>query len=126
MKYQGKSGKKETGGKLIPHRKKKKFELGSEPTATLIGAVRKKEARGLGGNMKIKAFACDFANVTDRKTGISKKVKIETVVENRANPYFVRRNIITKGAIIRTELGNARVTSRPGQEGVVSAVLLTQ
>lgn len=126
MKYQGKSGRKETGGKLIPQRKKKKFELGSEPAGTLMGAVRKKKVRGFGGNMKMKAFACDFANVTDQKTGTTKKVKIETVVENRANPYFVRRNIITKGAIIRTELGNARVTSRPGQEGVVSAVLLAQ
>jgi small subunit ribosomal protein S8e len=45
-------------------------------------------------------------------------------VENPANPHYVRRNIITKGAVIKTELGNAKVTSRPGQDGVVNAALI--
>jgi small subunit ribosomal protein S8e len=35
-----------------------------------------------------------------------------------------RRAIITKGAIIETSKGNARVTSRPGQCGIINAVLL--
>jgi small subunit ribosomal protein S8e len=33
---------------------------------------------------------------------------------------------MTKGAIIETEMGKAKVTSRPGQDGVVNAVLLTE
>jgi small subunit ribosomal protein S8e len=32
--------------------------------------------------------------------------------------------VITKGAILQTPLGQARVTSRPGQHGVVNAVLV--
>ena len=34
------------------------------------------------------------------------------------------RGIITKGALIETELGKAIVTSRPGQDGVVNALLV--
>ncbi|MCK5560714.1 MAG: 30S ribosomal protein S8e, partial [Thermoplasmata archaeon] len=47
-------------------------------------------------------------------------------IENSANPFYVRRNIINKGAIIDTELGNARVTSRPGQHGMINAILITK
>jgi small subunit ribosomal protein S8e len=35
-------------------------------------------------------------------------------------------NVITKGAIIETEKGLAKVVSRPGQDGVVNAVLIEQ
>ena len=35
-------------------------------------------------------------------------------------------NIITKGSVIQTEKGKAQVTSRPGQHGVVSAVLVNE
>jgi len=31
---------------------------------------------------------------------------------------------MTRGAVIKTELGNARITSRPGQEKMVNAVLV--
>ncbi|MFA7072263.1 MAG: 30S ribosomal protein S8e, partial [Methanoculleus sp.] len=31
---------------------------------------------------------------------------------------------LTRGAIIRTDIGRARIVSRPGQDGVVNAVLL--
>jgi small subunit ribosomal protein S8e len=57
-------------------------------------------------------------------TGETKRAKIETVVENRADPNYMRRNILTRGAIIKTELGKARVVSRPAQDGVVNAVLI--
>ena len=60
----------------------------------------------------------------DSKTGKSSKVKIKSVVENPADMHFVRRNIITKGAIIETEKGKAKVTSRPSQDGIVNAVLI--
>jgi small subunit ribosomal protein S8e len=66
----------------------------------------------------------EFANVTNLKNGETKKVKIETVEENGANPNYVRRNLLTKGAIVRTEIGRARIMSRPGQDGIINAVLL--
>ncbi|HNJ81368.1 MAG TPA: 30S ribosomal protein S8e, partial [Methanoregulaceae archaeon] len=32
--------------------------------------------------------------------------------------------LLTKGAVIRTEMGRARIISRPGQDGVINAILL--
>ena len=63
-------------------------------------------------------------NVFDPKAGKVKQTKILTVKSNAANPTYIQRNIITKGAMIQTELGLAQVTSRPGQDGVVNAVLV--
>ena len=71
-------------------------------------------------------LSTDTANVINPRTGRAQKVKILTVMENPADPHFVRRNVLTKGAIIDTELGKARISSRPGQSGVVNAVLLEE
>ena len=49
---------------------------------------------------------------------------VKTVVDSPANRNFVRRSIMTKGAVIETSLGKARITSRPGQEGFLNAVLV--
>jgi len=46
------------------------------------------------------------------------------VVESPSNVNYIRRNIMTKGSLIKTEKGVARITSRPGQEGSLNAVLL--
>ena len=56
--------------------------------------------------------------------GNTKVVDILGVIENSANPNYVRRNIITKGAIVETPEGNAKVTSRPGQDGVINGILI--
>jgi len=64
------------------------------------------------------------AYVTNPKTHTTSKTDIITVVENPANIHYVRRNILTKGAIVNTKLGKARITSRPGQSGVINAVLI--
>jgi len=65
----------------------------------------------------------EWANVLDPKKKTTKRTRILTVKSNPANPHFVQRNIITKGATVETEIGTARVTSRPGQHGVVNAIL---
>ncbi|MEM5879313.1 MAG: 30S ribosomal protein S8e [Candidatus Aenigmatarchaeota archaeon] len=122
--WHGEKGKKRTGGEITLARKKKKRELGSLPVHTKIGKEKKEKIRTKGGGEKIKAFSVEFANILDPKTNAVKKVKILDILENPANPHFVRRKIITKGAIIKTELGNARVVSRPGQHGVVNAILI--
>ena len=49
---------------------------------------------------------------------------MKTVSENTADRHFVRHNIITKGAIVMTSKGKAKVTNRPGQEGIINAVLV--
>lgn len=105
-------------------KKKRKFQMGREHTETLVGERRSKKIRVMGGDIKTRLYAAIYANVFDPKNKKSKKVKILSVIENRANPHYVRRNIITKGAIVETELGKVRVTSRPGQNGTVNAVLV--
>ena len=119
---QYRSKRKVSGGVYLDYRKKRKFELGRDPTNTKLDKLRKKIFRTLGGDMKVVLLSVDVANVFDGKK--YSKSKIKTVVENAANRHFVRRNIITKGAIIETELGKAKVTSRPGQEGTINAVLI--
>jgi small subunit ribosomal protein S8e len=124
--WQGKPKRKITGGRLRLRRGKRKFEMGREQTQTGIGERRAKKIRARGGNQKIRLFTAQYANVMDPKTKKAKKVKITSVSENPANLHFVRRNIVTKGAVIETELGKARVTSRPGQDGNINAVLLAE
>ncbi len=124
--WQGRSVRKVTGGRYRRFRKKRKFELGREPAETKVGETRLKVIRARGGNIKLRLYGAKFACVVDPKTGEAKKVEILKVVRNRANPHYERRNIVTKGAVILTEAGEAVVTSRPGQDGVVNAVLLHQ
>lgn len=123
--YQGNDLKKITGGRKRPHRKRRKYELGRYPTETTLDNVDKREViRVRGGNIKIRLRRTAYANVVDPETGEGKKVKILRVLETPANREFARRGIIVKGSVILTELGKAVVTSRPGQDGVVNAVLL--
>jgi len=122
--WHGRSLKKPTGGIRRMMRKKRKREMGREFLEPKVGPRKLVKIRVRGGNYKLRLLSADFANVTDPSTGKTSKVRIVTVVENPANPHFSRRNVITKGAIIETEIGKARVTSRPGQDGVVNAVLI--
>ena len=117
------SRRKATGG-LYRQLSKKPRNKGGLPVLTGLGKLRKKTVRERWGNVKERLLSIDVANVYDPKAKTYFKAKIETVVENKANRNFVRRNIMTKGAIIKTEKGNARITSRPGQEGSVNAVLV--
>jgi len=123
MKYQGASGRTKTGARRRPHSDKAKHELGHDPTETQVGDVQLQVVDSRGGTQKVRALSTDVATVTDGD-GESQHVDIEGVVENEANPNYARRNILTKGAIIDTDAGNARVTSRPGQGGQINAVLV--
>ncbi len=120
----GLEGRTETGARMRPARKKRKRELGSEPTYTKIGEEKRKIIDTFGGNKKVRLYTAAFANVFNPDTKNATKVKILDVVENPSNVDFVRRKIITKGAIIKTEIGLAKVTSRPSQDGVVNAILI--
>ncbi len=120
--WQGGSLRKTTGGRVKRSHKKKRFEIGREPILTTIGETRRKPLRTTGGNAKQALLLTNRANVTDPKTGKTTSADIKTVTGNPANIHYVRRNIVTKGAILDTSAGKARVTSRPGQNGVVNAV----
>lgn len=121
---QSRSKKKPSGSRYVAYRKKRVYELGSLPANTKLGKEVKRPHRGKAGIVKIKLISSDIANLFDPKTKKYQKVKIKTVSGNAANRHFVRRNIITHGAIITTEAGKAKVTSRPGQDGVINAVLI--
>jgi small subunit ribosomal protein S8e len=116
--------RKLTGGKKRVYRTKKKYEAGGYPAETILGEPKRKVSRGMGGNKKIKLLRDKYASVTDPKSGKTQKTEITRVVRNGANVDYNRRGVITKGAEIETSLGLARVTSRPGDDGIINAVLL--
>ena len=125
--FQGNDFRKITGGLKGKHRDKRKYELGSPPTETRVSAEELiKKDRAMGGNYKIRVKYATFANVYDPQTKTSKKAKIVSVIQTPANREYARRNIIVKGAIIQTELGKAKVTSRPGQDGTINAILIKE
>jgi len=118
------SRRKASGGRYKKLRARKKYMLGREPTLTKIGEKSLKIQRARGGSLKFKLLQTTEANIYDPKSKKTIKAEIKSVTENKANPQFIRSNIITKGAVINTDKGKARVTSRPGQEGVINAVLI--
>jgi small subunit ribosomal protein S8e len=118
--------RKRSGGKKRVYRSKKLYEAGGYPAETILGEPRRKVAKGIGGNTKIKVLSDKFASVTDLASGTTQKTEIVRVVRNGANVDFNRRGVITKGAEIETSLGLAKVTSRPGNDGVINAILISK
>jgi len=123
---QHRSYKKPTGARYVAARGKRLYETGRLPTFTRLGERKTKSLRKKGGKRKTVMLATDVVNLLDPKTKKHSKAKIKTVVENPANRHYVRRNIITKGTIVDTDKGKARITSRPGQEGTINAVLVSE
>lgn len=120
---QQKSRRKVSGGRYNARvRSKKLVYRGSDPTHPKIGATKIKSVRTRGGSAKVKVLRSETVNLFDGK--VHSQAKIITVVENKANKNYVRRNILTKGTVVNTEKGKAKVTNRPGQDGVVNAILV--
>ncbi len=126
MQWHGRSRRKETGGRYRPARKKRKYEMGRDTILPVIGERKLRKLRVRGGNYKVRVVSTTHINVTNPKTGETKRVELKDVIENPANPHYVRRDIITKGAIVLTELGKAKITSRPGQHGCLNAILIEE
>ncbi len=123
--WQAKSRRKTTGGRRRHYRKKRKFELGTDFHPAVIATQKNKAMRGRGGMQKTKVMSAEQANLST-PDGKVVRVQIQTVVENPANPNYVQRNILTKGAIISTPKGKARITSKPGKDGVINAVSIEE
>ncbi len=62
-----------------------------------------------------------YVNVS--KEGKTEKVKIIRVIESN-NADLTRQSIITKGSIVETEKGKVKITSRPGQDGVLNGIFV--
>ena len=123
--HRGRVGIKPTGGIYHSNRDKRKFESGSRPSLTGITGSKVEAVRGKGGNYKVKVYATEVVNVLNPKTKKFSKAKIKTVKENPGNRHFVRQNVVTRGAILDTEVGLVKVTSRPGQDGTVNGILIS-
>ena len=117
------TGRKITGGRYHANHKKKKVEVPGIPRVVKLRQKRNKFIRGRGGNKRAVLLSEETVNVIDKK-GKAKKVKITNVLETHANRFLARQNVLIKGAVIDTELGKARITNRPSQEGAVNAILL--
>ena len=117
-------GKKTTGARYHKRRKTRKHERIRQPRVSLLGETKKKTIRKLGGENKTVILRENKANVL--VDGKAKKVEIKNVLETPQNRFHARKNLLSKGAIIETSLGKAKITNRPTQEGQVNAILIKE
>ena len=122
--WHGISRRKPSGGRKVQARGKRSTEISTEKQLALIGESKKKVYRRTGGNTLVRVLAADKVSINNPKTGKTTLGTIENVVENESDPNYVRRNVLVKGAIIETDKGRVKITSRPGKDGVINGVLL--
>ncbi len=118
--------RKRTGGRRKAYRKRRRYEAGRFPVETQLGEPERRLERTKGGGLKVKLASDQWVNLSDPKTGKTERVRILSVVKNPANVDWDRRGIITRGTIVRTEKGLAKIISRPGQNGVLNAILIEE
>ena len=118
------SNRKPTGGLLKSMRKKKKGDFGNDFMPVKLGDERKKTVIGLSNFKKQRLMQANFINLTDSKSGKTRKAKILEVVDHMDNINYTRMNIITKGCIVMTDAGKAKVTSKPGQHGIINGIVI--
>ena len=114
-----------TGGRRSPLRIRRKYETDRYPNEAINGAQVTITRRIRGNNKKTALKSIDFVNLATGDAKV-KKVKIVKVLENATNNDYKIRGIITKGAILETESGKCRVISKPGQNGIVNAILVKE
>ena len=114
-----------TGGRRVPLRIRRKYETDRYPNEPINGAQVTVTRRIRGNNKKTALKSIDFVNLATGDAKV-KKSKIIKVLENATNNDYKRRGIITKGAILETQEGKCKVISKPGQIGIVNAILLKE
>ena len=114
-----------TGGRRVPLRIRRKYEMDRYPNEPINGAQVTVTRRIRGNNKKTALKSIDFVNLATGEAKV-KKSKIIKVLDNATNNDYKRRGIITKGAILETQEGKCRVISKPGQNGIVNAILLKE
>ena len=127
--WHGISRRKPTGGRLKRpnrYRGKRRTEIASEKQFASIGEPVRKVYRKRSGLQTVRILTYNVVNVNDPKKGVTKKANMVTVVESPADVNYVRRNIVTKGAVVDTDAGKVRLTSRPGKDGVLNGVLIDE
>ena len=117
-----KTGRKASGGLYKRPKKRKLTGRQSQARIVKIGNRKTKLLVGRGKTTKLVSFLNNIVNVMVK--GKSKKSSIKNVLETPSNTFLARQNILIKGAIIETELGKAKITNRPSQEGNIQAILV--
>jgi small subunit ribosomal protein S8e len=117
--------RKSTGGRSRPNRGRRAYEKDGYAIEPLVGQASSRVVHRRGGHETTGVIFAEVANVSD-KSGRASKSKIIRVKSSPANRDYERRGVITKGAVLETEAGEAVVTSRPTADGVVNAVLTTK
>ena len=116
---------KTTGGRRHPLRIRRKYETDRYPNEAVTGAQVTVTRTVRGKNRKTAVKTIDFVNLATGDAKV-KKAKILKVLDNATNNDYKRRGIITKGAILETQEGKCKVVSKPGQNGIVNAVLVKE
>ena len=112
-----------TGGIRHPLKPRQQFQIDRYPNEALVGDQETSTRKTRGNNRKTGLKTASHVNLVLANAKI-KRSKIIRVLENQTNNDYQRRGVITKGAIIETEDGKCKVISRPGQCGIINALLL--
>ena len=107
-KWHGMSRRKPTGGRLkrpIRYRGKRKKEISSEKQFAFVAdSNQNKLYRKHAGHQTVRVMNASHINVNIPSEGITKRVGISNIVENSADPNYVRRNISQKVQLQRLNL----------------------
>ncbi len=112
------TGRKKTGGKYVRRRKKKAYETKGQNRVVKLGDEKRKPLRVRGANKKTVMLKGKIINIAGQK------LEIKNVLETPSNRFLARQNILTKGTIVETTKGKARITNRPSQEGMINGILV--
>lgn len=117
------AGRRASGGRRVAMRARRKYEIDRYPNEAVAGTTITITRRTRGNNRKTALKSVQTVNVLDPNSKKTSKLAIIRVTKNPANKDYERRGVISKGALVETEAGTARVISRPGQDGSVNAIL---
>lgn len=79
------------------------FEKGRQPANTRIGPKRIHLVRTRGGNRKFRGLRLDSGNFSWGSEGISRKVRVISVIFHPSNNELVRTNTLTKAAVVQVD-----------------------
>ena len=85
------------------HRKKRKFEMGRQPSMTKLGEQKVVRVRGRGSVYKYRALKLNEGNFNWISEGVSRKCKILEVIYNATNNELVRTQTLVKNCIVAVD-----------------------
>ena len=96
----GKTKRSKSGAKRRTNSKKRKFNMGRQPTMTRIGAEKIRAVRVRGGNIKHKALRLDNGNYAWGTEAVTRQTRILDVVYNATSNELGRTKTLVKNAIV--------------------------